>query len=149
MSAINERLRARSSMDGWVEKNGSFSIGISSPVIGKLQRKTYLRAQVERDGSVTTIKGDVPNGASPRGRILVFAALALVAGVLIATGSMLLGIIILPFAAVLYIPMKGDYENSDILLHEVQRLLKAKSTPPKPAKSPARPTAPKSAVPRS
>lgn len=150
MSAINERLHvkgtsARPGMDGWVDKKGIFSIGVSSPIIGKLQRKTFLRAKVEREGGVTTIKGDVPTGASPQGQIVVFGALALVAVVLIGSGSMLLGLIVIPFAAVLYIPMKGDYYNSEILLSEVQKALKAKPTPPKPAKSPAS----KSPVPRS
>jgi hypothetical protein len=150
MSAINERLHvkgtsARPGIDGWVDKKGVFSMGISSPVIGKLHRKTYLRAKVEREGGVTMIKGDVPTGASPQGQVLVFGALALVAAVLIGSGSMLLGLVVIPFAAILYIPMKGDYCNSEVLVSEMQKALKAKSTPPKPAK----PAAPKSAVPRS
>jgi hypothetical protein len=154
MSAINERLHVkgtsvRPGLDGWVDKKGTFSIGMSSPVIGKLNRKTYLRAKVEREGGVTTIKGDVPTGASPQGQLLVFGALALVAAVLIGSGSMLLGLVVIPFAAILYIPMKGDYYNSEILLSEVQKALKAKPTPPKPAKSPARAAAPKSTIPRS
>ncbi|HLU09938.1 MAG TPA: hypothetical protein VK003_09750 [Oceanobacillus sp.] len=142
MSAITERLHVkgtstRPGIDGWVDKKGIFSMGVSSPVIGKLHRKTYLRAKIERENGVTIIKGDVPTGASPQGQLVVFGALALVALVLIVSGSMLLGLIIIPFAAILYIPMKGDYHNSEFLLNEVQKTLKAKPTPPKPAKSPA------------
>jgi hypothetical protein len=153
MSAINERLHvkgtsARPGMDGWVDKKGIFSMGMSSPVIGKLHRKTFLRAKVEREGGITTVKGDVPTGASPQGQLVVFGALALVAVVLIGSGRMLLGLIVIPFAAVLYIPMKGDYYNSEILLSEVQKALKAKPTPPKPAKPAQRPAAPKPTLPR-
>lgn len=148
MTAINERLHlkgtsSRPSMDGWVDKGGAFSMGVSTPVIGKLNRTTYLRAKVSRENGVTTIKGDVPGGASRQGQMLVFIALALVAVVLMGGGNALLGLVIIPFAAVLYIPMKGDFDNSEMLISEVQKALKAKPTPPKTAKSQPRSTAPK------
>lgn len=140
MSAVNERLHlkgtaTRPGMDGWVDKSGSFSMGMSSPVIGKLNRTTYLRAKAVRESGVTVIRGDVSGGASPRGQWLVFAALALVGVVLMSRGSALLGLVIIPFAALLYIPMKGDFENSEVLLNEVQKILKAKGTPPKVSKT--------------
>jgi hypothetical protein len=148
MTAINERLHlkgtsTRPSMDGWVDKGGAFSMGVSTPVIGKLHRTTYLRAKVSRESGVTTISGDVPGGANRQGQMLVFAALGLVALVLAGGGNPLLGLVIIPFAAILYIPMKGDYENSELLIGEVQKVLKAKTTQPKAAKAHSRPTAPK------
>lgn len=143
MTAINERLHlkgtaSRPGMDGWVDKNGSFAIGVSSPVIGKMNRTTYVRAKVTRESGVTTIKGDVPGGASPRGQVTVFVAMALVAVALIAGGSAVLALVLIPFAALLYIPMKGDYVNSEILIGELQKVLKAKPTPPKAPKASAK-----------
>jgi hypothetical protein len=152
MTAINERFHlkgtnTRPSMDGWVDKGGAFSMGVSTPVIGKLNRTTYLRAKVSRENGVTIIKGDVPGGANRQGQMLVFAALALVALALMGGGNALLGLVIIPFAAVLYIPMKGDYENSELLISEVQKILKAKTTPPKAPKSNSRSAAPKQTSP--
>jgi hypothetical protein len=143
MSAVNERLHlkgtsTRPGMDGWVDKSGAFSISVSTPVIGKLQRTTHLRAKVAREHGMTVIKGDVPGGTSPQGQWLVFAALGLVALFLVGSGSALLGLVVVPFAALLYIPMKGDYVNSETLVSEVQKVLKAKTTPPKTTKASAR-----------
>lgn len=148
MTAINERLHlkgtsSRPSMDGWVDKGGAFSMGVSMPVIGKLHRTTYLRAKVSRENGVTTIRGDVPGGANRQGQMLVFAALGLVALALAGGGNPLFGLVIIPLAAILYIPMNGDYENSELLIGEVQRVLKAKPTPPKAAKTHSKTAAPK------
>ena len=151
MTAINERLHlkgtsTRPGMDGWIDKSGAFAISVSTPVIGKLHRTTHLQAKVTRENGVTVIKGDVPGGASPRGQWLVFAALALVALFLVGSGSPLLGLVLVPFAALLYIPMKGDYANSEVLIGEVQKVLKARITPPKAAKSSTRSTSTSRAV---
>lgn len=136
MAAINERLHARPTsarprMDGWVDKSGSFSIGVQTKVLGRFSRRTYLVAKAERQSGVTTIKGTVADGASPREMLFVFAGLFLVGLLLLSSESPLLGLIVFPFAALLYIPLRGDRVNREILLAEVKRLLKARSTPPK------------------
>ncbi|MFQ3567112.1 MAG: hypothetical protein SNJ59_08925 [Aggregatilineales bacterium] len=142
MAAINERLHARATsarprMDGWMDKNGSFSIGVQTKVLGRFNRRTYLVAKAERQSGVTTIKGTVADGASPREMLFVFAGLLLVALLLLGSESPLLGVIVFPVAALLYIPLRGDRVNREILLAEVKRILKARSTPPK-TKAPAR-----------
>jgi hypothetical protein len=147
LAAINERMQAkgsasRTALDGWIEKNGTFSISMTSPVIGKFSRTTRLSGKIERQSGITVAHCDVPNGAPPRGRLWVFIALGLIALVLIGAGSPLIGIAILPLSVLIYIPLAGDYHNSAVLTTEVQRALKAKTTPPKPAKP-----APKSAAP--
>ncbi len=136
MTAINARMQAkgtstRPALDGWVEKGGAFSLGISTPVIGKFARRTTLNAKVERQSGVTIIRGSVPNGSSKEGQLVVFGGLALVAATMIANGNALFALLMIPFAAYLYIPMRGDLLNSEILIDEVQKTLKAKPKPPK------------------
>lgn len=145
MTAINERMQVkatstRPALDGWVEKGGAFALSLTSPVIGKFTRRTTLKAQAERESGITIIRGSVPGGAPREGQAIVFIALVLVALIIISSGNILVGLLLLPVAAYLYIPLHGDYRNSDVLLDEVQKTLKAKLTPPK-ALQPAAPSA--------
>jgi hypothetical protein len=136
LTAINARMHvkgtgSRPTLDGWVEKNGAFSISMSAPVIGKFARRTVLKAKVERESGVTVIRGSVPHGVSREGQAIIFVALALVAVIIITEGNALFGFLLIPFAAYLYIPLHGDYLNSAMLIDEVQKTLKAKPKPPK------------------
>lgn len=136
MSAITERLHTRSSrgqIDGWTDKGGKFSLALTAPVLRSLKRRTVLTARAERENGVTVIRGDVPSGAGPRERAVVYGALAIGALILIGAGQILLSVLILPAALLLYLPMKGDHDNHQTLVGDVQRTLKARSTPPKPA----------------
>jgi hypothetical protein len=137
---------SRTALDGWIEKNGTFSVSMTAPVIGKFSRTTRLSGKIERQSGITIAQCDVPNGAPPRGRLWIFIALGLIAFVLIGAGSPLIGITILPLGALIYIPLAGDYHNSAILITEVQRALKAKTTPPKPVKTNGAKTASKPAT---
>jgi hypothetical protein len=132
MVAINERLHgsSRSGLEGWVEKSGSFSLAVSSQVARWFTRTTRLQAKAERQGSVTVVKGYVSDGVAPAGRIVIFGAMGLVAAMLIVAGALLPALIALAAAAFLNIPLTGDYNNSQVLVSEVQRALKAKDTPP-------------------
>lgn len=146
LSSINTRMQAketanRPALDGWIDRNGEFSLKVTRPVVGKFQRTTRLKGQVERETGITVIRGIVPGGSSPRERVIGLGALAVV-GVLIALmGQPLLAMLLIPAGFWLYIPMVGDYTNGPLLLGEVQRTLKAKPTPPKPTKSTAAPAA--------
>ncbi len=136
LTAINARMHvkgtgSRPTLDGWVEKSGAFSISMSAPVIGKFARRTVLKAKVERESGLTIIRGSVPNGVSRQQQVFIFVALALVAIMIISAGNALLGLLLIPFAAYLYIPLHGDYLNSEVLIDEVQKTLKAKPKPPK------------------
>lgn len=155
LTAVNTRMHAkatstRPALDGWVEKSGSFALGVSTNVIGKFSRQTYLKAKVERESGITIIRGNVPSGVSKEGQLVVFGALAALTLGIIGSGTVLFGLLMIPFAAYLYIPMRGDFENSEILLDEVFRTLKAKPNPPKsltkPTKKPTEPKAAKSAA---
>jgi hypothetical protein len=136
LTAINERMHLKESstrpaLDGWVEKNGAFSLSLSAPVMGRFARRTALRAKVERENGVTVVQGSVPGGVSRNGQIVIFIALALVALTIIGGGNLIIGLLLIGLAAILYIPMQGDYLNSSALLDEVQKTLKAKPSPPK------------------
>ncbi len=136
LTAINARMQAkgtstRPALDGWVEKGGAFALAVSTTVIGKFARRTTLKAKIERQSGVTIIRGSVPNGSTKQGQLVVFGGLTLVAATMIANGNVLFALLMLPFAAYLYIPMRGDLLNSEILIDEVQKTLKAKPKPPK------------------
>jgi hypothetical protein len=146
LTAINARMQAkptstRPALDGWVEKSGRFSLGVTMPVIGRFKRTTYLQAKLERQGAVTQIAGSVSSGVPRDGQIVVYAALAVVVLVMVLSGS-LYGWLLIPFGALLYIPMKGDDANSTLLLDEIQKTLKARARPPRKAsESAAKPRA--------
>jgi hypothetical protein len=130
MLAMNERLHGSNRIQGWVDKGGSFSLSVTSPVMRWFRRTTRLQAKAERQGSVTIVKGYVSDGVGPRERLIIFGAMGLLAILLVAAGALLPALIVVAAAAFLNIPLTGDYNNSDVLLSEVQRTLKAKHTPP-------------------
>jgi hypothetical protein len=135
-SAINERLQApatssRPGLDGWVEKSGKFSLAMTTAVIGRFTRTTRLDAQVERESGQTVIRGTVADGVGPQGQIVILLGMVLVSIMLFVQGQTVLGIIALIAGFVLYMSFRGDYENSDRLLMEVEKTLKATPKPPK------------------
>jgi hypothetical protein len=136
--AMNARLGAKikgEELEGWFHTDGSFSIGIASAVAGRFKRKTFLVGKVERNGGVTVINGRVADGVPREGQLVIFAAFGLLAIALILGGQALPALLLVPLALALYIPMRGDHFNSAILMNEMQRTLKAKSTIPGGKKS--------------
>ncbi len=141
LSALNERMHlkptaSRPALDGWLEKSGAFSLGVSSVVVGRFNRSTYLRGKLERQSGYTVIHGSVSGGASHRDKLVIFVTLALIAAALALRGSVTLALVVAPIAAALYIPLTGDHQNSETLIGELQKTLKARGTPPKAAKKP-------------
>ena len=135
LTAINTRMQskessARNSLGGWIEKNGAFSLNVATPVIGRFERRTVMRGRIERENGLTVVQGDVPHGVDKQGQLIVFIALALL-GVLILTSGNAIALVMIPLGAYLYVPMNGDRANSEILMNELQRTLKARQTPPK------------------
>lgn len=135
MSALNERLQqkgtaSRPGMEGWVEKNGSFALGITTKVANRFPRTTRLQGKAERLGGVTVVKISVADGVTPRERVVILGALALVGVFLAITGNLLPGLVAVVVGVALNIPLAGDHQNSQILIADVQRTLKAKETPP-------------------
>ncbi len=136
MKAVNDRLhatgtRSRPQLDGWVEKNGKFALAVTTKVFGRFRRKTYLRGQAQRDSGTTIIRGNVPSGLPRNRQIIVLVMLVIVALVIFAQGNAILAIVVMFSGAALTIPFQGDFDNSEILLTELQRTLQAKLTPPK------------------
>lgn len=140
MRALNERMqakptKARPELQGWVEKKGAFSISLSSKVAGRFSRTTRLSAQAERESGVTIIRGYVSDGMSPVWLRVVMIIVGIVALGLLASGDPMLAVVIVLFAGLAYIPLRGDYVNSDLLLIEVERTLKATPKVPKKLRS--------------
>jgi len=136
LKSVNERLQvkgtnSRPGLDGWIDKSGMFSVSVNGIVVGKLRRRTNLRAKLERESGYTLVRGDVPSGASPFGIGLMLAGMAAVALVLLSGGSNLLAFTVIPAAAYLFIILRGDDQNSEYLLDELMKMLRAKETPPK------------------
>lgn len=136
MSALTDRMEAsptksRPAMDGHVEKGGKFSLTVTTPVGGRFYRKTRLRGTMRREGGATIIEGRVPSGV-PRERIGIIIGIALVVGVLmLVAGNGIFGILVALMGLVLYIPLVGDYNNSELLLKEVKKATNGKTAPPK------------------
>jgi hypothetical protein len=134
MTALNGRMQAKSSrLDGWVEKNGRFSLSTASTVARRFTRRTHLRATATRDEGYTVIRGYVPDGVSQQGQWVIYGALLLIGLIMFASGQLLPALIAVFATGALYIPLTGDHINSGLLMGEMQRTLGAKATPPKKA----------------
>lgn len=135
-AAIRERLEvketaSRPAMQGWVNKSGEFSISVTSNVIWNFSRRTNLSGKAERESGITVIRGLVADGVGREGQLVIFVALVLVGFILMARGNALLAILAVGAGAVLYIPLVGDRQNSEVLMKELRTILKAKDRPPK------------------
>jgi hypothetical protein len=136
MSAINERLhvpgtKSRPQLDGWVEKNGRFAMTVTTKVRWRFDRRTSLYGRAERQGGITYVEGTVSGGVGRDGQIVIFGALLIIALLTLSQGNAILAIVAVLAGLALFIPMRGDYNNSEILLSELQKALNAKFTPPK------------------
>lgn len=140
LSALNGRMQAketatRPALDGWIERGGDFALHVTQPVFGKFVRTTRLNGHIERQPGITVVRGTVSFGSSPRERVVALGVLAVLGLVIAVGGQPLLSLLLIPVGLWMYIPMAGDFVNGPLLLSEVQRSLKAKATPPKPAKA--------------
>lgn len=136
MSALNERMqqkgtKARPELHGWIEKSGSFSISMTSRVAQRFPRTTRLNGQAKREGGTTVVRGFVSDGVSPQWLGILSVMVLVICVIMILQGQPMLALLSVIFAGLFYIPMRGDYLNSDVLLLELERTLKATPTPPK------------------
>lgn len=148
LTALNERLQAKGAreLDGWIDKNGEFSLSATTKIAGAFKRRTTLRGKIERVGGQTVVTGGVNDGVPSDGRFLVFVALALVGIMFLSGGNTTLALTVFPVGLILYILMKGDNDNSTVLVREVQRSLGAKPTPIKKTEAGAKAVRPVSAA---
>lgn len=136
LRAVNERInvpptRSRPKMEGKTEKNGRFTISVTTPVYGRFPRKTVLQGHAERESGITVIRGSVPGGLRRNQQMLLFGILLLIGLLALAQESIILTIVAVLSGLALSVPLQGDFNNSEILLTELQKILKARFTPPK------------------
>lgn len=138
MMALNERLHAKNGkLEGWTEKKGGFSLAVTSTVMRRFSRRTELHAKVERDNNITVVRGAVSDGIDLQRRAVIYGMLVLVGVLIILRGGLFPGLIAFLAPLALNIPLEGDYNNSQVLIAEVQRTLKARETPPPAVKKSA------------
>lgn len=136
MGALNERLQAkgtktRPDLEGWIEKGGKFSLAVTSIVAWRFRRTTRLSGIILRDGAATVIRGKVSGGVAPEGLRVLVGALVIVFVALVITGNPMLALVTLIFGGLSYVPLRGDFVNSETLLIEVEKTLGATPRPPK------------------
>jgi len=139
MKSLHERMDAkptktRPELQGWIEKGGRFSVAVTTTVIGRFRRTTRLNATAARESGMTVIRGYVSDGVSPRWQRILFAVLVVATVLMVLSNQILLAAAVLVLGAAMYIPMMGDYKNSDLLLIEVEKAFKASPYPPKSKK---------------
>lgn len=133
MKDLHERLQAKSryNLDGWFEKNGRFSISVTTNVIGRFPRQTRLTATAAKEDGITVIRGFVPHGL-PRERVLlVLGTVFALAVYMFLQGQVIIALGVLVGGGFLGVPLWGDYRNHDVLLAELEKTLKARPNPPK------------------
>ncbi len=145
MTAITERMQAKATstrpeMMGSIEKGGRFTLSVSSYVFGFIPRSTRLTATAQRDGGSTVIRGHVADGVTPQWRKILGVVLGIVCFVLILSGQAVLALVALFMGTAAYVPFIGDYQNSETLLLELEKTLKA--APKSPAKKEPAPKKP-------
>lgn len=121
--------RSRPVIQGFVEKGGTFELTTHTTLLG-IRRATRLRATMEKTKEVTIIRGYVSEGVHPKRVYVVMAALAAIGALLALQGQVVLGLIVFGLSVVAYVPLVGDYRNSQYLLRELKRLSAAKDKPP-------------------
>lgn len=136
VKALGERLQqsataTRPALDGYADKSGRFALGLTSEVFSRFRRKTWLEGTLAKEAGVTVIRGSVPDGATPKRQRFIAYAIPAVGIFLALNGALLLAAMAVLLMLVVLGTLRGDYENGDRLLLEIERLLKANPKPPK------------------
>jgi hypothetical protein len=139
--------KARPGISGYTEKTGEFHLYTATTVLG-LRRNTHLRGTMEKVKDVTILRGYVSSGVQKEQAYVIMGAMMLTALAMLLLGQAIFSIVIMIIAVAGYVPLVGDYHNSQYLIKELRRITGAKDKPPaslqqeqgpKAAKSPARP----------
>lgn len=139
MKTLNERIdvkptKTRPEIKGWTKKDGQFALSVTLPVLLRIKRTTRMSGTTTRESGNTVIRGYVSDGVSPRWQRVIFIVLIVMCLAMMVAQQFFLAVASLTIGVATYIPMMGDYRNSDVLLIEVERLLKASPKAPKPRK---------------
>lgn len=116
-------------MLGWLDKDGSFNVGVRSRVLF-LERTTRLKGAIVKEGAYTAIRGYMSEGVPPNQVGVVIVALILVAGIMFANGEAIFSLLIGLVCVGTYIVFVGDHQNSAYMVKELKRVLSAKDKPP-------------------
>lgn len=136
MTVLNERLQApRAPVTGWVDKKAArFSLSVTTHLMRgmPLQRVTRLDAECARESGLTVIRGSVSEGVPPRVQPYILWATGIVSVLLLLSTQIAVAVGVLVIGVLLYRMLHADWLNSDKLLLEVERTLKASPKRPKP-----------------
>jgi hypothetical protein len=135
IKTLNERIEAKKNsktgVRGRTNKNGEFSLWSSARVLFLFKRITQMNAKVIRESGNTVIQGFVPDGMSPYWLTIAGVVLIAVCVGFLILGDNFLAVIGLVAGIGAYVMLRGDYRNSEFLLVEVEKTLKASPNPPK------------------
>jgi hypothetical protein len=138
VKALTDRLLqsetpTRPALDGVVHKNGKFKLSIEQVVFRQLKRKTWIEGQMSKDGGMTIIRGQVPEGLAPERQKFVAALIPLAGVLMVMRGELLLALLAMGLIGYVLLTLRGDYFNSDRLLVELEKNLRASPKLPKSA----------------
>ncbi len=132
IKALNDRIakpatKTRTALQGWADKDtGRFRLSIETTVYSRFKRRTRLTGKVEKISGQTTIRGFVPSGFTQDKIIILAVFVAILSLFMFLSGQLIYAILIAIAGAALTIPLKGDDENHDLLLYELEKATKAK-----------------------
>lgn len=121
----------RPALDGAVHKNGKFKLGIEQVVFRQLKRKTWIEGQMVKEGTMTVIRGQVPEGATPERQKFITILIPIAGLLMVVRGEIFLALLAMALIGYVLITLRGDYFNSDRLLMELEKNLKASPKLPK------------------
>jgi len=135
VKSLNERIEAKKNskngVRGKANKNGEFSLSSSARVLFFFPRVTQMNAKIIREGGNTVINGFVPDGMSAYWLTISGVVLVAVCVGFLILNENLFAVIGLLAGAFAYVMLRGDYRNSEFLLVEVEKTLKASPNMPK------------------
>lgn len=128
---IQAKQNSKNGVRGNVAKNGEFSLWVSCKVAYMFKRTTTMNGKIGKEGGNTVIQGFVPDGMSP-----YWMTISGVVWAVVCLGFLLIGE---PTPAILGVgvglfagfSLRGDYRNSESLLIDIEKTLKASPKPPK------------------
>ncbi len=104
----------------------------------RFRRVTRLDAECTREQGLTVIRGSVSEGVPPRVQPYILVATVIVSLLLVLVTQIAAAVGVLAVGVLLYRMVRADWLNSDKLLLEIERALKASPKRPKaPEKAPS------------
>jgi len=133
---LAERIEAKQNSKNGVrghinQKTHEFSLQMSAKIWFLFKRTTQMNGKISKEGGQTIINGFVPDGMSPYWMTISGVVLMAVCVGFLILNENFLAVLGFGAGAFAYVMLRGDYRNSEALLVEVERTLKASPNPPK------------------